>query len=89
MAKKSIKGLDVKGKTPHVPVVVIERVMEILIECKFSGVNVVEAAYECDAFRKKKNLQSSMLGRIRYIEKYNKQIGSELMAIYNSIVWNV
>lgn len=84
-----VTGLDVKGKTPHVPIVVIERVSEILTECKCSGVAVVEAAYECDAFGKKKKMQSSMLGRIRYIEIYNKKIGSELMDLYNSVDWIV
>lgn len=28
-----------------------------------------------------------MLGRIRHIEKYNKQMGSELMNIYSSVDW--
>ena len=49
-----VTGLDVKGKTPHVPIAVIERVREILVECKSSGVAAVEAAYECDAFGKKR-----------------------------------
>ena len=82
-----VTGLDVRGKTPHVPIAVIERVRNVLIECKCSGVPVVEAAYECGAFGKKKNVQSSMLGKIRYVEKYNKEIGLELMDIYNSIDW--
>ena len=85
----TVTGLDVKGKTPDVPIVVIERVSKILTECKCSGVAVVEVTYECDAFGKKKNLQSSMLGRIRYIERYNKKMGSELMDIYSSVDWMV
>lgn len=84
-----VTGLDVKGKIPHVPIVVIERIRKVLVECKCSGVPAVEIAYECESFGKKKHLQNSILGRIRYIEKYNKEIGSELMDIYNSINWNV
>ena len=82
-----VTGLDVRGKAPHVPIAVIERVREILIECQCSGVTAVVAAYECDAFGKKKNVQSSMLGKIRHMEKYNKEIGLELMDIYDSIDW--
>lgn len=82
-----VTGLDVRGRTPHVPVAVIERVREILIECQCSGIATVVAAYESDAFGKKKNVQSSMLGKIRHIEKYNKEIGLELMNIYKSIDW--
>ena len=82
-----VTGLDVRGKAPHVPIAVIERVREILIECQCSGVATVVAAYECDAFGRKKNVQSSMLGKIRHIEKYNKEKGLELLDIYNSIDW--
>lgn len=82
-----VTGLDVRGKAPHVPIAVIERVREILIECQCSGVAAVESAYECDAFGKKKNVQNSMLGKIRYIERYNKAMGLELMDIFNSIPW--
>jgi RNA-directed DNA polymerase len=84
-----VTGLDARGKTPHVPIAVIERVRKILIECQCSGVAAVAAAYECDAFGNKKNVQSSMLGKIRHIEKYNKEIGLELMDLYNSVDWIV
>jgi RNA-directed DNA polymerase len=82
-----ITGLDVKGKVPHVPIIFIDRIREILIECKNSGVNVVQAAYESGASGKKKDLQSSLFGRIQYIAKYNVKLSEELVDIYNSIDW--
>ncbi|MDO8722715.1 MAG: reverse transcriptase family protein [Syntrophales bacterium] len=84
-----ITGLDVRGKAPNVPIIFIDRIREILIECKNSGVEVVQAAYESGSFGKKKDLKSSLFGRIQYIAKYNMQSGEELMDIYNSIDWEL
>lgn len=80
-----IVGLDVSCKNPHIPPFVIDKIREILYECKNSGIEVVQLAYESDSFDRKKDLNSSLNGKIRYIERYNKNDGAELMELYNSI----
>lgn len=81
-------GLDVSRKVPHVPVVVIDKVREILYDCKHSGITAVQTAYESDSFGRKKDLKSSLNGRIQNIERYNAVEGKELKDIFNSISWN-
>jgi len=82
-----VGGLDVSRKIPHIPVVVIDRVCEILYECKLSGVEVVQTAYESDWFGRKKDLKSSLKSRIRHIARYNKTEAEKLTEIFNSIDW--
>lgn len=81
-------GLDISCKVPHIPVVVIDKVREILYECKLSGVKVIQVAYESHWFGPKKDLKSSLDGRIRHIARYNKTEAEELIEIFNSIDWN-
>ena len=85
--KPTVVGLEVSGKTPHVPIVVIDKVRELLYECRRSGIESVQAAYENDLFNRKKNLKSSLEGRIRHISIYNKKDAEELTKIFNSINW--
>jgi hypothetical protein len=80
-----VVGLDVSCKIPHVPIVAIAKVREILYDCKYSGVKSVQVAYESDSFGRKKDLKSSLKGRIQYIARYNKAEGEELVEIFNSI----
>ena len=83
-----VVGLDVSGKIPHIPVVVVDKVREILYECQQSGIKVVQAAYESNLFSRRKNLKSSLDGRIKNIAKYNKADGDELFELFDSIDWN-
>lgn len=83
--KPVITGLSISSKLPHVPIYIIDKVHDILNDCVCSGIESVQAAYECDAFGHKKDLQSSLKGRILYISRYNPADGKELMDIFQSI----
>lgn len=83
----TVCGLDVSGKHPQIPYIVIDKIRDILDECILSGVDNVQASYECDCFGRKKNLKQSLEGKIRYISQYNKDDGSELSEKLNSINW--
>lgn len=84
----TVVGLDVSGRCPRMPIVVIEKLRQILCECQQSGVNAVQTAYESDSFGRKKDLKSSLSGRIRNIAIYNKPEGDELHELFNSIDWD-
>jgi hypothetical protein len=81
----TIAGLNVGGKTPHIPNFVIDRIRDILYECKQSGTEIVQLTYESDSFGRKKDLKSSLNGRILYVSRYNELAGKELMEIFDSI----
>jgi RNA-directed DNA polymerase len=82
-----IAGLNVAGKTPQLPIIVFDRIRDILHECKHSGVDVVQLKYESDSFGRMKDLKSSLKGRILYVSRYNEIAGKELIEIFDSIDW--
>jgi len=51
------------------------------------GSKKVQLTYEGDSFGRKKDLKSSLKGRILYVERYNEEAGKELIKIFNSIDW--
>jgi hypothetical protein len=86
--KPEIVGLEVSHRKPCLPQIVIDKILTILIECKESGVSVVQAAYECDAFGRLKKLKPSLEGKIRRVEQYGHKEAGEMRNLFNSIAWD-
>jgi len=82
-----IAGLEIRGNIPQLPSSVIEKIHDILNECKCSGTASVQLSYESDCFGHKKDLKSSLKGKIIHVSKYNKVAGKELEEIFNSVDW--
>lgn len=83
-----VVGLDVNGRNPRIPMVVIEKIRDILVECQQSGIAAVQAAYESDAFGRKKDLEKSLRGKIQHVSRYNKTDSDELNELFKSITWD-
>ena len=81
----TVLGLHVGKHKPKIPEVVISKIKDILLECKENGVRAVQNIYETDAFGRRKKLEPSLRGKIRYIERYNEQDGKELMELFNDV----
>jgi len=80
-----VLGLIVSKDKPQIPIAVISKVKDILLECKENGIEAVQANYDLDPFGRRKNLSHSLRGRIRRIEQYNKIAGSELWDIFHEV----
>jgi hypothetical protein len=83
-----IVGLAVAGKTPHLPQAVIDKIISILTECKVSGVAVIQANYECDAFGWIKNLKPSLEGRVKRVEQYGHKEAVLMRELFDAIDWD-
>jgi RNA-directed DNA polymerase len=82
-----VVGLNVAGSTPRLPQIYIDKIRDILLECKHSGWHFVQENYECNVFGKRKNLQISLKSRIDRVQKYGHSEWTELMEVFRSINW--
>lgn len=82
-----VLGLELSDRTPRVPAEIIAKIVDILEECRLNGPEVVQENYETNVFGKPRNLEASLNGRIRYVEKYNPEDGTRLRGLFNSVAW--
>ncbi len=82
-----VVGLNVSGSAPSLPQIYIDKLRDLLLECRHSGWNSVQENYECNAFGKRKNLQLSLESRINRVKKYGHEEAAELFEIFKSVEW--
>lgn len=80
-----VLGLNVSKDKPRVPNVLIIKVMDILLDCLNNGPDLVQELYDMDNFGKRKNLSTSLKGKIDFIERYNPVDAKELRKVYRKI----
>lgn len=78
-------GLDLKRHKPDVPIKVYEKLEYILQVLITEGVEFARDFFE-EEF-KLKDIQKSLIGKIRFIEEYNKAKGNFLSNLYIQINW--
>jgi hypothetical protein len=74
-----VVGLDVSRKSLHVPLIQIHEIERLLTKCETEGAAIVQSTYDPKGEGKIKDLQSSMNGRIRFVEKYDPKLAEGLL----------
>jgi hypothetical protein len=85
----NVLGLDLGSGTPRVPRQVVDKVADILEECRLNGPRAVQENYECNVFGKRKDLKASLDGRIRHVERHNPEDGARLRHLFDSVQWSL
>ncbi len=80
-------GLDIKKHKPNIPKSVYEKLENILIMMVTDGVHKAVEFYE-EEF-KSKNIQQSVMGKIRFVQTYNKKEAEKFIEIYEKINWSL
>lgn len=80
-------GLELSGSVPRIPQVVVDKIINLLNECKSYGFQIVQSKYEVNRLGKPKNLKASLAGKIKRLEKYGHSAADEMWEIFNSIDW--
>jgi RNA-directed DNA polymerase len=83
-----VVGLDVSRKSPHVPLVQIHEIERLLTKCETEGTAMVQPTYDPKGEGKIKDLQSSLNGRIRFVEKYDLKLAEGLLQRLQAINWD-
>jgi hypothetical protein len=79
-------GLDLKKHKPDVPIKVFEKLEYILQVLLTEGVEFAHDLFE-EEF-KSKDIQQSLIGKIRFVEEYSKVKGKTLRNLYEQINWS-
>lgn len=79
-------GLDLKKHKPDVPIKVFEKLENILQVLLTEGVEFAHDIFE-EEF-KSKDMQQSLIGKIRFVEEYSKVKGRLLRDLFEQINWS-
>ncbi len=80
-----VVGLDVKKNKPEVPLLIFEKIENILFAFIQLGRKDAYEIYK-EEF-KSKDIQQSLRGKINFVAEYNKNKGQYLLELYNKISW--
>jgi len=80
-----IVGLVISNRKPRIPLEFIDKIREILLVAKTCGIEAARNINEIS--QEKKNISSSIWGKLKYIEQFNPRLAQELKGIYYSIDW--
>lgn len=83
-----VVGLDVSRKAPHVPSVQIYEVERLIEKCEEEGAAIVQSTYDPRGEGKIKDLRSSLIGRTKFIERYDVEIALGLRDRIELICWD-
>ena len=82
-----VVGLDIRKHKPSIPRSVYEKLENILTMMISEGVPKTVELYE-EEF-KSKNIQQSMMGKIRFVRIYNAKQANDLIELYEKVDWSM
>jgi len=86
--KPVVVGLEVSRNSPHATDMFINEIDRLLRKCNDEGLSIVQSTYDPKGDGQIRNLQASLIGRIKFLAKYDPEIAKSFFNRMDSLNWS-